>query len=100
MIDPSNNNYNNGMKDQFLGKMYQIVSMFGVRKKRSQKTNENWYFVLKIVLTCDREKPVENFFCVFSSFLWLSLFVQSKSYIVLNHVINKLFVVSNFVTFA
>ena len=33
MIDPSNNNYNNGMKDQFLGKMYQIVSMFGVRKK-------------------------------------------------------------------
>ena len=48
MIDPSNNNYNNGMKDQFLGKMYQIVSMFGVRKKKhtpsnAQKTNQKWY---------------------------------------------------------
>ena len=36
MIDPSNNNYNNGMKDQFLGKMYQIVSMCSVRKKHTQ----------------------------------------------------------------
>ena len=38
MIDPSNNNYNNGMKDQFLGKMYQIVSMSDVRKDYSTIT--------------------------------------------------------------
>ena len=52
MIDPSNNNYNNGMKDQFLGKMYQIVSMCIVRKNIQQlKYIENKVVTHSVPLT-------------------------------------------------